>query len=209
LSISHWVEPDPGRWTVEKYPPLPPCHPTSTHARRPLPRSRSCRSACGGAAVLRPSDPRARRHRQSRRDRESFLPQHPLETLAPAPSWPIKKPLRAHHRTHTIPSNLPDILSSLRSLSFVVASTAGELLDAVGATAFGHRWKNGHREVEEKSRWNLFRPAPSSSSSPTSLAVAALFPAAAGESLDEPNGNDADAPLDSNPTAAYRFRLLK
>jgi hypothetical protein len=63
--------------------------------------------------------------------------------------------------------------------------------------------------VEEKSRRNLFRPAPSSSSSPTSLAVAALFPAAAGESLVEPNGNDADAPLDSNPTAAYWFGSLK
>jgi hypothetical protein len=120
-----------------------------------------------------------------------------------------KNPLRARHRTHTIPSNLLDILSSLRSLSFIVASTAGELLDAVGATAFGHSWKNGRREVEEKSRQNLFRPALSSSSSPTSLAITALFPAAAGESLDEPDGNDADAPLDSNPTAAYWFGLLK
>jgi hypothetical protein len=127
--------------------------------------------------------------------------------LQRAPAY--KTPLRARHRTHTIPSNLLDNLSSLCSLSFVVASTAGELLDAVGATAFGHRWKNGRREVEEKSRRNLFRPALSSSSSPTSLAVAALFPAAAGESLDEPDGNDADAPLDSHPTAAYRFGLLK
>jgi hypothetical protein len=37
--------------------------------------------------------------------------------------------------------------------------------------------------VEEKRCRNLFCPTPSSSSSPTSLAVAALFPAAAGESL--------------------------
>jgi hypothetical protein len=79
---------------------------------------------------------------------------------------------------------------------FTIAIDAGELLGAGGATAFGLRWKNGRREVEETRRRNLFRPAPSSSSSPTSLAIAALFPAAAGESLHEPDGNNADAPLD-------------
>jgi hypothetical protein len=110
---------------------------------------------------------------------------------------------------HTIPSNLPDILSSLYSLLFIIASNAGELLDAVGATASGRRWRNGRWEVDEENRRTLFRPAPSSSSSPASLAVAALFPAAAGESLVEPDVNDVDAPLDSNPMAAYRFGSLK
>jgi hypothetical protein len=60
-------------------------------------------------------------------------------------------------------------------LSFAVAIDAGELLDAGGATVFGRRWTNGRREVEEECRQNLFRPTPSSSSSPTPLAVAALF----------------------------------
>jgi hypothetical protein len=93
------------------------------------------------------------------------------------PALAYKNPLRALLRTDTIPSNLPDILSSLCSLSFVIASNAGELLDAVGATASGRRWRNGRWEVDEENRRTLFRPAPSSSSSPTSLAVAALFPA--------------------------------
>jgi hypothetical protein len=78
---------------------------------------------------------------------------------------------------HTIPSNLLDILSSLCSLSFIVASNAGELLDAVGATASGRHWKSGRWEVDEENRRTLFRPAPSISPSPTSLTVAALFSA--------------------------------
>jgi hypothetical protein len=41
LSIPHWNSPDPGRWTVEKLPPLPPSQPTETHASRPLPMSSS------------------------------------------------------------------------------------------------------------------------------------------------------------------------
>jgi hypothetical protein len=78
-------------------------------------------------------------------------------------------------KTHTIPSNLQDIISLPISLSVAVAVDAGELLGAGGATASGRRWRNGRREVEEKSRRNLFCPAPSSSSSPTSLAVAVFF----------------------------------
>jgi hypothetical protein len=149
--------------------PLPLCTmPTSvsspTHAHSaPTPRP------CPASMLPRPSRPALPvTHRQTPAPATFWTP-----PLQPAPAY--KTPLRAHHRTHTIPSNLPDNLSSLRSLSFVIASSAGELLDAGGATAFGHRWKNGRRKVEEECRQNLFRPAPSSSSSPTSLAVAVLF----------------------------------
>jgi hypothetical protein len=99
---------------------------------------------------------------------------HLLATPAPG-LLAYKNPLRALHQAHTIPRNLPDNLSLLSSLSVAVDVDAGELLGAGGATAFGHRWKNGRREVDEKSRRNLFCPAASNSPSPASLAVAVLF----------------------------------
>jgi hypothetical protein len=76
---------------------------------------------------------------------------------------------------HTIPSKPPDNLSSPRSLSFDVASSAGELLDAGSAAAFGLRWASRRRELEEECCRNLFRPSPSSPASPTRLAVAVVF----------------------------------
>jgi hypothetical protein len=96
---------------------------------------------------------------------------HLLGTLAPALLAYIK-PRRAHEWTHTTPSELPDIFLSLVLSRFDIASSAGELLDAGGATAFSLCWTNSHREVEEEGRRSLFRPALSSSaSSLSSLAI--------------------------------------
>jgi hypothetical protein len=78
-----------------------------------------------------------------------------LHAAGPPPSA-YKNTLRARHRTHTIPSNLPDNLSLLSSLWLAIAVDTGELLDAGGATASGRRWRNERREVDEKSLRNLF-----------------------------------------------------
>jgi hypothetical protein len=61
-----------------------------------------------------------------------------LDALA-LDSLGYKNPRRSNERTHTTPSYLPDIFSSPRSLSFDVASPAGEVLDAEGVAAFGLR----------------------------------------------------------------------
>jgi hypothetical protein len=60
---------------------------------------------------------------------------HLLGALVPA-SLAYKSPHRSNDWTHTTPSYLPDTLTSPRSLSFDVASPAGEVLDAEGAAAF-------------------------------------------------------------------------
>jgi hypothetical protein len=61
-----------------------------------------------------------------------------LDALA-LDSLAYKNPLRANERTYPAPSKPPDNLSSPRSLSFDVASPAGEVLDAEGAAAFDLR----------------------------------------------------------------------
>jgi hypothetical protein len=99
---------------------------------------------------------------------------HPLGALVPAP-LAYKNPRRSNEWTHTIPSYLPDTLTSPRSLSFDVASPAGEVLDAEGAAVFGLRGASGRRELVEESRRSLFRPSPSSSASSTRTAVAIVF----------------------------------
>jgi hypothetical protein len=76
---------------------------------------------------------------------------------------------------HPTPSYPLDTLSSPRSLSFDVASSAGELLDAGSAAAFGLRWASRRRELEEECRQSLFRPSPSSPASSTHIAVAFVF----------------------------------
>jgi hypothetical protein len=100
-----------------------------------------------------------------------------LDALAPD-SLAYKNPRRSNERTHTDPSYLPDTLASPRSLSFDDACTAGEVLDAEGAAAFGIRGASGRRELVEESRRSLFRPSPSSSASSTLAAVAVVFFAA-------------------------------
>jgi hypothetical protein len=99
---------------------------------------------------------------------------HPLGALVPA-SLAYKSPRRSNDWTHTIPSYLPDTLTSSRSLPFDVTSPAGEVLDAEGAAAFDLRWARGRRELVEESRRSLFRPSLSSSASSTRLAVAVVF----------------------------------
>jgi hypothetical protein len=69
---------------------------------------------------------------------------HPLDALAPA-SLAYKNPRRSNEWMHTIPSYLPDTLTSPSSLSFDVASPAGEVLDAEGTAAFGLRGASGRR----------------------------------------------------------------
>jgi hypothetical protein len=59
-------------------------------------------------------------------------------------------------KIHTIPSNLPDIISLPVSLSVAVAVDAGEVRSAGGATASGRLWRNGRREVDEPSSRDLF-----------------------------------------------------
>jgi hypothetical protein len=120
---------------------------------------------------------------------------HLLDALAPA-LLAYKNPLRSRSWNHTTPSKLPDIFSSPSSLPFDVASSAGELLDAGGATAFGLRWASGRREVEEECRRSRFRLAPSSSASPTRLAVAVVFLSARRWAPALADEHDADAPLD-------------
>jgi hypothetical protein len=90
-------------------------------------------------------------------------------------SLAYKSPRRSNEWTHTTPSYLPDTLTSPRSLSFDDACTAGEVLDAECAAAFGIRGASGRRELVEESRRSLFRPSPSSSASSTLAAVAVLF----------------------------------
>jgi hypothetical protein len=99
---------------------------------------------------------------------------HPLDALAPD-SLAYKNPCRAHEWTHTIPNSLPDTLSSPRSLSFDEAYNAGELLGAGSAAAFGRRWTNGSRELEEECRRSLFCPSLSSPASSTRVAIAVIF----------------------------------
>jgi hypothetical protein len=78
-------------------------------------------------------------------------------------------------KIHTTPSYLPDSFSPSLSLSFDVASPAGEVLDAEGAAAFGIRGASEHRELVEESRRSLFRSSPSSSASSMLAAVAVVF----------------------------------
>jgi hypothetical protein len=132
---------------------------------------------------------------------------HPLDALVPA-LLAYKKPLRSRSWTHPTPSELPDIFSSSRSISFAIASSAGELLGMGGTAAFGLRWANGRREVEEECRRSLFRPAPSSSASPSRLAVAVVFFSARRWAPALADEHDGRAPLDTNPAAAYRFGAL-
>jgi hypothetical protein len=78
---------------------------------------------------------------------------------------------------HTVPSYLPDTLTSPRSLSFDVAVPAGEVLDAESAAAFDLPGASRRWESEEEPRWSRFHPSPSSSSSSTHAAVAVVFTA--------------------------------
>jgi hypothetical protein len=60
-------------------------------------------------------------------------------------------------------------------LSFDVVSSAGELLDAGRAAAFGLHWTSRRRELEEECCRNLFCPSPSSPASSTRVAIAVVF----------------------------------
>jgi hypothetical protein len=94
-----------------------------------------------------------------------------LALVSPA----YKSPRRSNEPTRPAPSYLPDNLSSPRSLSFDVASPAGEVLDAEGAAAFDLLGASRRREVVEETRRSLFRSSPLSSASPTHAAVAVVF----------------------------------
>jgi hypothetical protein len=128
----------------------------STPSPRPNPTSTRARPPCPVLLVARRQGPRT-----------SEL----LDALAPD-SLAYKNPRRSNERSHPTPSSLPDNLSSLRSLSFDVASPAGEVLDAGSAAALGRRWTSRRRELEEEHRRSLFRPSPSSPASSTRAAVA-------------------------------------
>jgi hypothetical protein len=90
-------------------------------------------------------------------------------------SLAYKSPRRSNERAHTTPSYLPDNFSPSHSLSFDVASPAGEVLGAEGAAAFGLHGASERQELVEESRRSLFRPSPSSSASSTLAAVAVVF----------------------------------
>jgi hypothetical protein len=93
-----------------------------------------------------------------------------LALVAPA----YKSPRRSNDWTHTVPSYLPDTLTSPHSLSFDVAVPAGEVLDAEGAAAFDLPGASRRWEVVEEPRRSRFRPSSSSSSSSTHAAVAVV-----------------------------------
>jgi hypothetical protein len=136
---------------------LEPTH--STPSPRQNPASTRARPPCPASSVHITSTPCAG---------------HPLGALVPAP-LAYKNPRRSNERTHPTPSYLPDNFSSSRSLSFDVASPAGEVLDAEGAAAFGLSGASGRRELVEESHRSLFRPSPSSPASSTLAAVAVVF----------------------------------
>jgi hypothetical protein len=62
--------------------------------------------------------------------------------------------------------------------------------------------------VEERSSRRRSASPPSSSSSPASSCAFEPYTAVAGESLPVSEVDDARAPLDSNPTATYRFGIV-
>jgi hypothetical protein len=97
-----------------------------------------------------------------------------LVTLALV-SLAYKSPRRSNEPTRPAPSYLPDTTSPSLSLSFDDACTTGVVLDASHAAALDCRWTNGGWEPEEEYRRSLFHPMPSSSASPTRLAVAIVF----------------------------------
>jgi hypothetical protein len=94
-----------------------------------------------------------------------------LALISPA----YKSPRRSNEPTRPAPSYLPDTISPSLSLSFDDACTTGAVLDASHADALDRRWTNGSWEPEEERRRSLFHPSPSSSTSPTRLAVAVVF----------------------------------
>jgi hypothetical protein len=129
--------------------PRPRPNPSSTRARPPCP-------------VLLDA------HRQGPRTGEL------LDALAPD-ALAYKSPRRSNDWTPTIPSYLPDTFSPSLSLSFDDTYTAGAVLDASCAAALDRRWTSGGWEPEEERRRNLFHPSPSSSASPTRLAITVVF----------------------------------
>jgi hypothetical protein len=136
---------------------LEPTH--STPRPRPNPSSTRARPPC---PVLLDA------HRQGPRTGEL------LDALAPD-ALAYKSPRRSNERTRPAPSYLPDTISPSLSLSFDDACTTGAVLDASRAAALDRRWTNGGWEPEEERRQSLFHPSPSSSASPTRLAIAVVF----------------------------------
>jgi hypothetical protein len=129
--------------------PQPRPNPPSTRARPPCPvlLDARCQGPCTGELL------------------------DALALVSPA----YKSPRRSNEPTRPAPSYLPDTLTSPRSLSFVVAIPAGEVLDAEGAAAFDLLGASRRRELVEEPRRSLFRPSPSSSASSTLAAVAVVF----------------------------------
>jgi hypothetical protein len=167
--------PRPGPWDMEEreetHPDPSPCPSASLQATDRRELARAC-PQCPDAKT-KPRQQASKAAAPGIADAHRQAPPHRPPFGQPAPAY--KKPLRAPDWNHTIPS---------------------ELLDAGGITSFGHLWTNGRREVEEKGRRSLFHPAPSSSSSPTSLAIAVLFPTARRWAPALADGHNADAPLD-------------
>jgi hypothetical protein len=93
-------QPGPRPWTVGKLPSLPPCQPTSVHARRPLPRSASDASTRAEEPCHPRPVPSTERHRRSRRARKIFSPQpRPPGTTAPC-CFGRHQAKPARHRCH-------------------------------------------------------------------------------------------------------------
>jgi hypothetical protein len=127
---------------------------------------------------------------------DARCPDPHLWTRSGLPSLAYKTALQAHHRTHTTPPSLPDIISLPISLSVAVAIDAGEFLGAGGATASGRRWRSERREVDEEKLGVLFCFTPSSSPSSMPTLVPEPFPCTETVRL---------VPCSARKTMAYRF----
>jgi hypothetical protein len=190
---------------VEKPPFLPPCHRTSAHARRPLPRSASNASPPAEEPRHPRPAPVTQRRRQSRRAPNFFPASTPLETLAPAPSRPYKKAPSTPQNSTPLLLPIPTFLSS--SLPRKRPSSASVRRHVLEDS--GRRWSFCWCKVEERSSRRRSASPPLSSSSPASSCAVEPYTAVAGESLPVSELDDARAPLDSNPTATYRFGIVK
>jgi hypothetical protein len=172
LSTPHWVSPDPGRWTVEKFPPLPPSQPTETLASRPLPVS--------------PSMPE-----HMRRNRDTAEPSpRPMSATEPpltgsfsrhCPSSslrtscfpvPIKKTLSMPRSSTPSPLPIPVYPSSSPSRKCPKSASPSRRVRENS----GRRWSRRWCKVEESSRRRRSASSPSSSASPTSSLLSISFP---------------------------------
>jgi hypothetical protein len=124
-----------------------------------------------------------------------------------APAY--KKPLRSNEEKHLTPSYVPDIAAPSLSLWFVDTCNAGEVLDERSAAAFDHLGASRRWESVEETYRSRSRTSPTSSASSTPLPRRRTFFTATQVSPSRVEDDDDCAPLDRDPTLAYRFGFVK